>query len=82
MPKAFVVARAAMSLDGDQLMDFVAGQVAPHKKIRQVEFVDEIPKSPSGQDPAPRPARPRARLSDPRAQVRARRSALPCGVAC
>jgi acyl-coenzyme A synthetase/AMP-(fatty) acid ligase len=29
-------------------MQFVAGQVAPHKKIRLVEFTEKIPKSPSG----------------------------------
>jgi acyl-coenzyme A synthetase/AMP-(fatty) acid ligase len=29
-------------------MAFVAEQVAPYKKVREVEFVDEIPKSPTG----------------------------------
>ena len=29
-------------------MAFVAERVAPHKKVRAVEFVDRIPKSPSG----------------------------------
>jgi acyl-coenzyme A synthetase/AMP-(fatty) acid ligase len=29
-------------------MDFVAGSVAPYKKVRQVEFIDAIPKSASG----------------------------------
>jgi acyl-coenzyme A synthetase/AMP-(fatty) acid ligase len=29
-------------------MSFVAERVAPHKKVRKVEFVEEIPKSPSG----------------------------------
>lgn len=45
-PKAFVVPRT--SLDADVLMAWVADRVAPHKKIRQVEFVDAIPKSTSG----------------------------------
>jgi acyl-CoA synthetase (AMP-forming)/AMP-acid ligase II len=27
---------------------FVAGHVAPDKKVRAVEFIDEIPKTPSG----------------------------------
>ncbi len=32
-----------------ELMDWVAGRVAPHKKLRGgVRFVKEIPKSPSG----------------------------------
>ena len=47
LPKAFVVP-AGDELDADELMAFVAEQVAPHKQIRLVEFVDEIPKSPSG----------------------------------
>ncbi len=46
IPKAFVVARAP--IDADELMAWVAEQVAPYKKIRMVEFVDVIPKSPSG----------------------------------
>jgi len=29
-------------------MDYVAERVAPFKKVRRVEFVDTIPKSPSG----------------------------------
>jgi acyl-coenzyme A synthetase/AMP-(fatty) acid ligase len=30
------------------IMDFVAARVSPHKKIRAVEFIDQIPKSLSG----------------------------------
>ena len=44
-PKAFVVAE---DVDADELMAYVAERVAPYKKIREVEFVDEIPKSASG----------------------------------
>jgi acyl-coenzyme A synthetase/AMP-(fatty) acid ligase len=29
-------------------MDFMAEKVAPHKKIRFVEFIDEVPKSSAG----------------------------------
>ena len=47
LPKAFVVA-VGDELDADQMMDWVARQVSPQKKIRLVELVDEIPKSPSG----------------------------------
>ncbi|MBV9415618.1 MAG: hypothetical protein JO363_11625 [Solirubrobacterales bacterium] len=30
------------------MSDFVAAHVAPYKKVRAVEIVDEIPKAPSG----------------------------------
>jgi acyl-CoA synthetase (AMP-forming)/AMP-acid ligase II len=46
VPKAFVVLKAeATPLE---LMVFVAARVAPYKKVRRVEFVEQIPKSPSG----------------------------------
>ncbi|WP_336632223.1 MULTISPECIES: AMP-binding protein [unclassified Microbacterium] len=48
IPKAFVVAAADSGLTADEVMAFVAGQVAPYKKVRRVEFVDAIPKSASG----------------------------------
>jgi acyl-CoA synthetase (AMP-forming)/AMP-acid ligase II len=46
VPKAFVVTRG--DLTADQVMAYVAERVSPYKKVRQVEFVDAIPKSPSG----------------------------------
>lgn len=46
VPKAFVVANGPV--DAEALMAWVAGRVAPHKRIRRVEFVDEIPKGPYG----------------------------------
>ena len=51
MPTAVVVLRqpaADTRLAGRELMAYVAERVAPHEKIRRVEFVTEIPKSPSG----------------------------------
>jgi acyl-CoA synthetase (AMP-forming)/AMP-acid ligase II len=48
IPMAFVVRKDGAYLDAAELMSFVAVRVAPHKKVRAVEFVDEIPKSPSG----------------------------------
>jgi acyl-CoA synthetase (AMP-forming)/AMP-acid ligase II len=45
-PKAFVV--VARAIDPDALMAWVAARVAPYKRIRSVEFIDAIPKSPSG----------------------------------
>jgi acyl-CoA synthetase (AMP-forming)/AMP-acid ligase II len=47
LPKAFVVP-AGDDLEIDALTGFVAEQVAPHKRIRAIELVAEIPKSPSG----------------------------------
>ena len=44
----FVVARQGAEVSGDEVMEFVAGKVATFKRIREVEFVDAIPKNPSG----------------------------------
>src|SRR6059036_2374878 len=46
VPKAFVVLRTPLATA--ELMDWVAGRVAPHKKIRRMAIVDAIPKSASG----------------------------------
>jgi acyl-CoA synthetase (AMP-forming)/AMP-acid ligase II len=46
VPRAFVVKRDDVS--AEELMGFVAERVAPYKKIRYLEFIDEIPKSASG----------------------------------
>jgi acyl-CoA synthetase (AMP-forming)/AMP-acid ligase II len=46
-PKACVVP-AGEGLDADALMAWVAERVAPYKRIRAVEIVEEIPKSASG----------------------------------
>ena len=46
VPKAFVVLRAPAS--ADELMRFVADRVAPYRKVRRLEVVEQIPKSPSG----------------------------------
>jgi len=48
IPKAFVVVREGATLDADTVIAHVNGQVAPYKKVREVEFVDAIPKNPSG----------------------------------
>lgn len=48
IPKAFVVAAAGGELAEEDVMAFVAAEVAPHKKVRRVEFIDAIPKSASG----------------------------------
>ena len=48
IPKAFVVVGAGQEISAEDVMSYVAGQVAPHKKVRSVEFIDAIPKSASG----------------------------------
>jgi acyl-CoA synthetase (AMP-forming)/AMP-acid ligase II len=48
VPKAFVVKQSDAELTEDEVIEFVAGQVAPYKKVRQVEFIEAIPKSASG----------------------------------
>jgi acyl-CoA synthetase (AMP-forming)/AMP-acid ligase II len=49
VPKAFVVRQeAGADLTAEEVMDFVAERIAPHKKVRVVEFIDVIPKSASG----------------------------------
>ncbi|MGI8798896.1 MAG: AMP-binding protein [Pseudonocardia sp.] len=49
VPKAFVVRQAAgEDLTAEDVMGFVAERIAPHKKVRVVEFIDAIPKSASG----------------------------------
>ncbi|GDY28825.1 4-coumarate--CoA ligase family protein [Gandjariella thermophila] len=48
VPKAFVVPSPGRTLDADAVMAYVAGKVAPYKKVRRVEFVDVIPRAASG----------------------------------
>lgn len=48
IPKAFIVPVPDSGLTTDEVAAFVAEQVAPHKKVRRVEFIDAIPKSTAG----------------------------------
>ena len=48
LPKAFVVRTPGSSISADDVMAFVAEKVAPHKKVRQVEFIEAVPKSAAG----------------------------------
>ncbi len=48
VPKAFVVVKPDASVAAEELMAYVAARVSPHKKIRRLEFIDAIPKVPSG----------------------------------
>jgi acyl-CoA synthetase (AMP-forming)/AMP-acid ligase II len=46
VPKAYVVLKGEATTD--ELISYVAERVAPYKKIRLVEVIDQIPKSASG----------------------------------
>jgi acyl-CoA synthetase (AMP-forming)/AMP-acid ligase II len=46
VPKAIVVLKHPA--ETDMILEYVAQRVAPHKRIRYLECVDKIPKSPSG----------------------------------
>lgn len=52
VPRAYVVLKAGVDRSdakSQELADWLAKQVAPHKKLRGgVRFVDQVPKSPSG----------------------------------
>jgi acyl-CoA synthetase (AMP-forming)/AMP-acid ligase II len=50
VPKAFVVLHpeSVAEINAQEIMEFVAQRVAPHKRIRKLEFVTEIPKSLAG----------------------------------
>ncbi|MFF8280988.1 AMP-binding protein [Streptomyces lateritius] len=48
IPRAFVVRRPGAELTADEVIAFVAERVAPHKKVRIVEFTDAVPKSAAG----------------------------------
>ncbi|XP_010905239.3 4-coumarate--CoA ligase-like 4 [Elaeis guineensis] len=47
-PMAYIVRKAGSRLSETGVMEFVAKQVAPYKRIRKVAFVSAIPKNPSG----------------------------------
>ncbi|KAF3656804.1 4-coumarate--CoA ligase-like 4 [Capsicum annuum] len=47
-PMAYIVRKSGSTISESAIMDFVAKQVAPYKRIRRVSFVASIPKNPSG----------------------------------
>ncbi|KAK6256973.1 hypothetical protein QUC31_000432 [Theobroma cacao] len=47
-PMAYVVRKTGSNVSETEVIDFVARQVAPYKKIRKLAFVTSIPKNPSG----------------------------------
>jgi acyl-CoA synthetase (AMP-forming)/AMP-acid ligase II len=48
IPKAFVVIQVGQELTDDEVMQYVTSKVAPHEKVRRVEFIELIPKSTAG----------------------------------
>ncbi|XP_052749606.1 uncharacterized protein LOC113512983 [Galleria mellonella] len=47
-PKAFVVLKEGSKATEQDIINFVSERVAPYKKIKEVVFLDNIPKNPSG----------------------------------
>lgn len=48
IPKAYVVPQPGAELTAADVIEFVEMRVAPYKKVRAVEFLEEIPKSSTG----------------------------------
>lgn len=48
IPMAFVVRQPGSNISEAEIIDFVAKQVAPYKKVHKVAFIDSIPKSAAG----------------------------------
>ncbi|KAL5728479.1 4-coumarate--CoA ligase [Ranunculus cassubicifolius] len=48
IPVAFVVKRPGSNLSENDVIDYVASQATPYKKVRMVVFTPSIPKSPAG----------------------------------
>ena len=49
MPKAFVVLRTGYEhLSADELIAWANGKLAAYKNVREIEYIDAIPRNPSG----------------------------------
>jgi acyl-coenzyme A synthetase/AMP-(fatty) acid ligase len=48
VPVAYVVLKPDQHASDDELLTFVAGEVASFKRLHQVVFIDAVPKSASG----------------------------------
>jgi acyl-CoA synthetase (AMP-forming)/AMP-acid ligase II len=48
LPKAFVVRVPGAELSEQDVMNYAGARLAPHKKIRAVEFIEQVPKSSAG----------------------------------
>lgn len=45
IPKAFVVLKDDCQASGEEIMEFCARKLSPYKKVREVEFIREVPKT-------------------------------------
>jgi long-chain acyl-CoA synthetase len=48
IPKAFVQLRPNATATADELIAFVKGRIADYKRVREVEFIDKVPRTASG----------------------------------
>ena len=48
IPKAFVVKSVGSNISENEIMSFVSSKISTFKHVREVEFVEAIPKNPSG----------------------------------
>jgi acyl-CoA synthetase (AMP-forming)/AMP-acid ligase II len=48
VPVGFVVCKAGQTPSEDEIIAFVAAEVAHYKQLREITFIDAVPKSPSG----------------------------------
>ena len=48
IPEAFVVKTAGNNISEDAVMSFIASKVSTFKHVKEVEFIEAIPKNPSG----------------------------------
>jgi len=48
VPRAFVVMRPGGAVGADEILAFVEARVAPYERLHSVNFIEQIPKSPSG----------------------------------
>lgn len=48
VPKAFVVVQPGQNIKGEEVLEHVNSKLTQFKKIKEVQFVDAIPKNPAG----------------------------------
>ena len=54
VPKAFVVPKPNVKFTPDEVVSFLEGKVAPHKRLKGgVELINAIPRNPSGKVSVP-----------------------------